>query len=104
MGAILGKASDEDREYLKHYADDIGLAFQITDDLLDVIGDEAEVGKKVQKDAEAGKATFISLLGVDEARKQADHLNSKAQEYLNSFGQRAAPLKNLANFIVNRRA
>src|SRR5690606_16985799 len=70
-GAILGGANSEARDALDAYAQDLGLAFQIADDLLDVEGSEAEVGKKVGKDADAGKATFVSLLGVAEARRRA---------------------------------
>ena len=104
MGAIMGEASDEEKKMLAKYSKNIGLAFQIADDLLDATGDEREVGKKVQKDEDAGKATFISLLGVDEARRQADSLINQAQKHISSFGENAEPLKNLAKFIINRRS
>tara|TARA_R110002124_G_scaffold74881_3_gene201150 strand:- start:38471 stop:39370 length:900 start_codon:yes stop_codon:yes gene_type:complete len=102
-GAILGKASDEARTALHAYAHDIGLAFQIADDLLDVEGDAALVGKATGKDADANKATFVSLLGVDKARQQADMLSEQAAAHLEIFGEIADLLKQLARFIVERR-
>lgn len=102
-GAILGKASDEARTALHAYAHDIGLAFQIADDLLDVEGDAALVGKATGKDADANKATFVSLLGVDKARQQADMLSEQAAAHLEIFGEKADLLKQLARFIVERR-
>ena len=104
IGALMGEASEEVRHYLHEYAHDIGLAFQIADDLLDVTGDEAEVGKKTQKDAGAGKATFVSLLGVDKASEQAHMLSQQAQEHLEIFGEKANSLRALATFIVDRRS
>ena len=100
----MGQATYEEKYSLNQYANDIGLAFQIVDDLLDITGNEVEVGKKTQKDAEAGKATFVSLMGLDAARQKAEELSAKAQERINVFGSKAAPLKALANFIVNRRS
>ena len=104
IGALMGKASEEARHHLRGYSHDIGLAFQIADDLLDVRGDEAEVGKKTRKDAGAGKATFVSLLGVDKASEQAHMLSQQAQEHLAIFGEKADPLRALATFIVERRS
>ena len=103
-GAILGKASDHARLALHAYAHDVGLAFQIADDLLDVEGDEKEVGKKTGKDAAAGKATFVSLLGVARAREQAQLLATQAAEHLEIFAERGKLLKELAQYVVNRRA
>ena len=103
-GAILGKASDEARSALHAYAHDIGLAFQIADDLLDVEGDAALVGKATGKDADANKATFVSLLGVDKARQQAAMLSEQAAGHLEMFGEKGDLLKQLARFIVERRA
>ena len=103
-GALMGKASEEARHHVLGYAHDIGLAFQIADDLLDVTGDEAEVGKKTGKDADSGKATFVSLLGVDKASDQAQMLCQQAQEHLATFGKKADPLRALATFIVERRS
>jgi len=103
-GAILGKASENARHVLHAYAHDIGLAFQIADDLLDVEGDEKEVGKKTGKDADAGKATFVSLLGVERAREQAQVLAHQAASHLEIFAEKGELLRDLAHFIVNRRA
>ncbi len=102
-GAILGKASENARHALHAYAHDVGLAFQIADDLLDVEGDETEVGKKTGKDAAAGKATFVSLLGADRAREQARLLATQAAEHLEIFAEKGKLLKELAEYVVNRR-
>ncbi len=103
-GAILGQADAPSRAALDAYARDLGLAFQIADDILDATGTEAEVGKKVGKDADAGKATFISLLGLDGARERALALAAQAAEHLDLFGHKADLLKDVARFVVNRRA
>jgi farnesyl diphosphate synthase len=102
MGAILGKIAPEGRTHLRGYARDIGLAFQIVDDLLDAEGDEATAGKALRKDADAGKQTFVSLLGVDRARAQARHLTDQAIQYLASHGEEADLLRAIARFIVER--
>lgn len=103
-GAILGRASKESRTFLRGYAHDIGLAFQIADDLLDVEGTAEEVGKATGKDEAAGKATFVSLLGADRARDQANLLVSQAEDHLETFGDKAILLKKLARFIVERKS
>jgi farnesyl diphosphate synthase len=103
-GAILGEADAPARAALDAYARDLGLAFQIADDILDATGDEAEVGKKVGKDAAAGKATFISLLGLEGARARAKALAAEAAEHLDLFGDKADLLKAVARFVVERRA
>jgi farnesyl diphosphate synthase len=102
-GAILGAAPPAARAALDAYATDLGLAFQIADDLLDVEGSEAEVGKKVGKDADAGKATFVSLLGVAEARNRAARLADRAVAHLELFGKKADLLRDVARFVVERR-
>ena len=102
-GAILGKASDHARAALSAYAHDLGLAFQIVDDLLDVEGNVVELGKTPGKDAEAGKATFVSILGVERARAQAALLAQQAAVHLESFGEAAELLRQAANFVVARR-
>jgi len=102
-GAILGGASEEDKAILRAYAHDIGLAFQIVDDLLDVEGDEAEMGKSLRRDEAAGKATFVSLLGVDGAKARAEELRVRAEGRLDRFGDRAEALRAVAGFIVARR-
>ena len=102
-GAVLGKASDSARHALRAYAHDLGLAFQIVDDLLDVEGNDEEVGKRTRKDQGAGKATFVSVLGVERARAQSDMLAQQAVQHLEMFSDSAAPLRALASFVVNRR-
>jgi farnesyl diphosphate synthase len=102
-GAVLGKASDSARHALRAYAHDLGLAFQIVDDLLDVEGNDEEVGKRTRKDQGAGKATFVSVLGVERARAQSDMLAQQAVQHLEIFSDSAAPLRALASFVVNRR-
>ena len=102
MGAILGKLSPEGRGPLRAYARDIGLAFQIADDLLDVEGDESLAGKALRKDAEQGKATFVTLMGSDKASDQARMLVGQAAAHLASYGEDARLLQDLARFIVER--
>jgi farnesyl diphosphate synthase len=102
-GALLGKASDSARHALRAYAHDLGLAFQIVDDLLDVVGDASVVGKRTNKDKDAGKATFVSLLGVDRARAQSDMLAQQAIQHLEMFAHEAEPLRALAHFVVTRK-
>lgn len=102
MGAILGRVPPEGRTYLRGYARDIGLAFQIADDLLDYEGDEAAAGKALRKDEGAGKQTFVSLLGADRARDQAQMLVEQAVGHLSQHGAEADLLRALARFIVER--
>jgi farnesyl diphosphate synthase len=102
MGAILGRTPPEGRAHLRGYARDIGLAFQIADDLIDHEGDAATVGKAVGKDAAAGKATFVSLLGPERAREQARALVTQAIEYLGPYGAEADLLREIALFIIER--
>lgn len=102
MGAILGKVPEDGRAYLRAYARDIGLAFQIADDLLDEEGDEEKAGKALRKDAEQGKATFVSLMGVEGARQQAHALSEQAIGHLSQHGEEADLLRALARFIVER--
>ena len=102
MGAILGKVPPEGRAHLRAYARDIGLAFQIADDLLDVTGDEELAGKALRKDEGQGKQTFVTLMGVDKAREQARALVDQAIAHLGSHGSEADILRALARFIVER--
>src|SRR5712691_4239632 len=101
-GAILAKATGEPRAALRGYAHDLGLAFQIADDLLDVEGSPAETGKPVGADAAAGKATFVSILGVERARAQAGLLVDQAVAHLDLFEQKADLLRQIARFVINR--
>ena len=102
-GAILAKAPHELRTALRGYAHDLGLAYQIADDLLDVEGSAVEVGKPVGVDAAAGKATFVSILGVARARAQAELLVRPAMAHLDLFAQRADLLREAARFVITRR-
>ena len=101
-GAILGRQHPDHRIGLRGYARDIGLAFQIADDLLDVEGDEALAGKKLRKDGDAGKETFLSLLGVARARAQCVMLVDQAIEHLHGFGAEADLLRAIARYVVAR--
>ncbi len=101
-GAIMGRVPPEGRSKLRGYARDVGLAFQITDDLLDAEGEEIKTGKRVNKDREAGKETFVSLLGTARARQQAELLVDQATEYLHSFGAEADLLRAIARFAIER--
>ena len=102
MGAILGRLAPEGRTHLRGFARDIGLAFQIADDLLDYEGDESAAGKALRKDAGQGKQTFVSLLGPDRARSQARMLVDQAIAHLAQHGPEADLLRRLARFIVER--
>ena len=104
LGAILGKATEGAGAALHAYAHDLGLAFQMVDDLLDVEGDEKSLGKGTGKDADAGKATFVSLMGIERAREQADMLAAQSCEHLDLFDKKADPLRELASFVVKRSA
>jgi farnesyl diphosphate synthase len=102
MGAILGHVQPEGRTHLRGYARDLGLAFQIADDLLDHEGDEAKAGKALRKDDAAGKQTFLTLLGAERAREQARMLVDQAIGHLAQHGAEADLLRSLARFILER--
>jgi farnesyl diphosphate synthase len=101
-GATLAQSSGEQRTSLRGYAKNLGLAFQIADDILDAIGEEANVGKRVGKDAAQGKENFVTLLGVERARLQAAILVEQAIDHLRPFGQRAQLLAAIARFAIDR--
>lgn len=103
-GAILGKAPEPQRRVLSRYAHDMGLAFQITDDLLDAEGTREEAGKEVGKDHERGKATLVASMGVERAREQAQILARQAVGYLSCFDKKADALRHLAHYAVTRRS
>lgn len=101
-GAIMGRVPPEGRTRLRGYARDVGLAFQIADDLLDEEGQEEKTGKKVGKDRAKGKETFVTLLGRERARRQAELLVAQAIEYLKTYGAEADLLRAIARFAVER--
>ena len=99
---IMTKLPPDARTPYRGYARNIGLAFQIADDLIDVSGDEAAAGKPTGRDAHAGKATFVSLLGEDRARQQAGYLVNQAVEHLSGHGSEADLLRAIARFAIER--
>ena len=101
-GAIMGQAPAEARTSLRGYAHCLGLAFQIADDLLDRSGDEARVGKRLRKDDEQGKVTFVTILGEERAQRQARILVEQATEHLQGFGREAELLAAIARFAISR--
>ena len=98
-GAIMARA---DITPLSTYAKAVGLAFQIADDILDVEGDEAKTGKRLNKDADAGKATFVSLLDLDGAKQRARALVAQAEEAISCYGNKAQNLQDVARFAISR--
>ena len=103
MGAMMGRASDDARSALNAYAHDLGLAFQITDDLLDAEGKVEDVGKAVGKDLARGKATFVSLLGLEGAKQRVQLLGAQAKQHIAMFGTRAHYLNQVVDSIMDRR-
>ncbi|MBT3952653.1 MAG: polyprenyl synthetase family protein [Rhodobacterales bacterium] len=99
-GAIL---SNQDDRKLLDYAKSIGLAFQIQDDILDIEGDAVLAGKRLQKDVSAGKATFVSLLGIENAKLRAKELIEEAIDALYDYGVKAEPMRQVAKFIIERK-
>ncbi|HOZ26030.1 MAG TPA: polyprenyl synthetase family protein [Hyphomonadaceae bacterium] len=103
VGALLGGALDSERHAISGYTNDLGLAFQIVDDLLDVEGDPGILGKATAKDVAAGKKNFVSLLGVEGAQDRVRYLAAQAKQHLASFGSRASSLLHTVDFVLNRR-
>ncbi|MCJ8324910.1 MAG: polyprenyl synthetase family protein [Rhizobiales bacterium] len=103
-GAIIAGATAPELAALKNYAEHFGLAFQITDDILDVTGTEAEVGKRLNKDEQAGKETFVSLIGLEAAQQAASDSINAAKQQLAIFGDRANMLKGLVEKLNNRKS
>jgi geranylgeranyl diphosphate synthase, type II len=101
-GALVGGASEEAFRCLSRYGEAAGLAFQVADDILDVIGDQAETGKRVGSDEARGKATYVALLGLTAARERAQELRDLAVDALDPLGAPAEPLRQIAHYIVNR--
>jgi farnesyl diphosphate synthase len=103
-GAILGRAPQAQRHFIAAFGRELGGAFQIYDDVLDESGSAEELGKTAGKDAAQGKATMVSILGLERARAQAEHLAEQAAAHLESFGERAELLQALARFTVTRKS
>jgi len=102
-GAVLGKAASSQRHGLASYGRDLGAAFQIADDLLDATASTQDMGKATAKDARAGKATLVGLLGVERSRMQAERLVAQARDHIENFGERADLLRALADYVIERR-
>lgn len=103
-GAVLGKTGEVQRKALRNFAFDLGLAFQVTDDVLDVEADPSILGKPANQDEAAGKATFVSTLGKDQAKQRAEMLVNQAVRHLHVFDNRADSLRELAYYVLERRA
>lgn len=101
-GGILGRADSKELRVLGAFARDLGLAFQIADDLLDAVGEAGRVGKPVGKDAGRGKANFVTILGPDKARDQARLLARQAAAHIEAFGEQARLLREAAAYVVGR--
>jgi len=103
MGAILGQAANQDITALRNYAQGIGLVFQIVDDLLDYESTEEEMGKPVGRDEEAGKATFVTIMGIERAKEQATILTEQTIGHLSVFGEKGKTLEEIARYILERK-
>lgn len=102
-GAILAGASKEDVANCELYAEKIGLAFQIADDILDVTATSEQLGKTAGKDEDTNKTTYVKLLGLEQSKKEADRIVTEAKQALSKYGERAAPLLAIADYIVARK-
>ncbi|MEM9169212.1 MAG: polyprenyl synthetase family protein [Pseudomonadota bacterium] len=103
-GGVVAEADEAACAALSAYAEDLGLAFQIVDDLLDAFGDAAAIGKPVGQDADMDKATFVKILGADGARAKAAELTERAKAHLDLFGAPAEPLRGAADFVLTRKS
>ncbi|WP_195939786.1 polyprenyl synthetase family protein [Romboutsia sp. 1001713B170131_170501_G6] len=101
-GAIIGNANDNELKNITKYAKNIGLAFQIVDDILDIVGDESKLGKKVGSDIDNNKSTYPSLIGLEESKEEANRLIKEAKEALNQISNETEFLSGLADYIVDR--
>ena len=103
VGALAADASDEVIKTISNFARKLGLAFQIQDDILDFVGDESILGKPIGSDAQKKKTTYVTLLGIEEAKKKADEITREAVELLDIFGNRAEFVKELAIHLLDRK-
>ena len=102
MGCTCAGGSSDQRQNLTDYGESLGLAFQITDDLLDLYGDEDKIGKRLGKDTEHGKRTYPELIGAQESKEKAQELVRHAIDSLESFGSNATDLRRFAKFVIDR--
>jgi geranylgeranyl diphosphate synthase type II len=102
IGAIIGGADEKQHHALRRYGEAAGLAFQVADDILDIVADQSLLGKDVGSDEERGKATYPALLGLEGARQRARDLRDMAFEALEPFGEEARPLREIATYIIDR--
>ncbi len=102
LGAYCGEIGDEDLAKLDHFAKSVGLAFQVVDDILDAESSTATLGKTAGKDSKDNKPTYVSLLGIKQAKEMAQDLHRSALEALEGFGERAERLRQMTDFIVQR--
>merc|ERR1712070_960153 len=102
-GAILAGASDEDVKNCEIYAEKIGLAFQIADDILDVTATSEELGKTAGKDEDTNKTTYVKLLGLEKSKEEALRITEEAKAALSKYGDKAIPLLKIADFIIGRK-
>ena len=103
LGVLAAKGTDSQRDAAVAYADNLGHAFQIVDDILDVTGDEKELGKPIGSDADSNKSTYVTILGIDKSKEYAETLTKKAINNLNIFGDDADFLRNLALSLISRK-
>ena len=101
-GAIIGGADETQTQHILCFAENLGLAFQVRDDILDVEGSTEVLGKTVGSDVDSGKTTFVSLLGIDETKKQLTEFTETAKSALDIFGVQAEFLKEFADWLLNR--
>jgi geranylgeranyl diphosphate synthase type II len=104
IGALLGGGCEEDLHRIDRYGEDLGLAFQIVDDILDIEGDAALLGKTAGKDQKTGKATYPKIHGIEKARRRARELSERAVDIIQPLGQAAEPLVGLARRVLSRRS
>lgn len=104
FGAIAGGAPAEELALIEEYGNCIGLVYQIVDDMLDIEGNQEELGKSIGKDAQAGKATFPSVYGIDESNRKAKELTEKAKQSISKLGDKSALLVTLADYLLSRKS